>query len=72
MRKQDFCMCENNEADQLHGYCEADQRLCFCYIDSTITLLPKIGRCGGLVVERRTLEREVRGSILTQVAVLYL
>ena len=28
-------------------------------------------RRGGLVVERQTLEREVGGSILTQVAVLY-
>ena len=28
-------------------------------------------RRGGLVVERRTPEREVGGSILTQVAVLY-
>ena len=29
------------------------------------------GRRGGLLVERRTPEREVGGSILTQVAVLY-
>ena len=29
------------------------------------------GRRGGLVVERRTPEREVGGSILTRVAVLY-
>ena len=29
------------------------------------------GRRGGLVVERRTPEQEVGGSILTQVAVLY-
>ena len=36
---------------------------------TVITL--KLGRCGGLVVERRTPEREVGGSILTQVAVLY-
>ena len=26
---------------QLRGFCEADQRLCFPYIDSTIPLLPK-------------------------------
>ena len=30
-----------------------------------------VGRHHGLVVERRTLEREVGGSILTQVPVLY-
>ena len=29
------------------------------------------GRCACLVVERRTPEREVGGSILTQVAMLY-
>ena len=31
-------LCENKDADQLRGDCEADQRLCFCYID-TIPLL---------------------------------
>ena len=41
MRKPAFCLCENKDADQLHGDCEADQRLCFRYIDSTIPLLPK-------------------------------
>ena len=40
MRKPDFCICENKDADQLHSYCEFDQRLCFRYIDSTIALLP--------------------------------
>ena len=39
MRKQDFCICENKDADQLRGNSEADQRLCFCYTDSTIPLL---------------------------------
>ena len=39
MRKPDFCICENKYADQLRGYREADQRLCFRYIDSTIPLL---------------------------------
>ena len=35
-------------------------------------LLPlKIGRPDSLVVEHMTAEREVRGSILTRVAVLY-
>ena len=32
MRKPAFCICENKDADQ---------RLCFCYIASTIPLLPK-------------------------------
>ena len=41
MRKPDFCICENKDADQLRGDREADQRLCFRYIDSTIPLLPK-------------------------------
>ena len=29
MRKSAFCICENKNADQLHGNSEADQRLCF-------------------------------------------
>ena len=37
MRKLAFCICENKDA----GNREADQRLCFRYIDSTIPLLPK-------------------------------
>ena len=41
MRKPAFCICENKDADQLRGNCEADQRLCFRYTDSTILLLPK-------------------------------
>ena len=41
MRKPDFCICENKDADQLRGNREADQGLCFRYIDSTIPLLPK-------------------------------
>ena len=41
MRKSDFCICENKNADQLRGDREADQRLCFRYTDSTIPLLPK-------------------------------
>ena len=36
MRKPDFCLCENKGADQLRSNCEADQRLCFRYSDSTI------------------------------------
>ena len=41
MSKPAFCICENKDADQLRGNREADQRLCFRYIASTIPLLPK-------------------------------
>ena len=41
MRKAAFCICENKEGDQLRGNLEADQHLCFRYIDSTFPLLPK-------------------------------
>ena len=44
VRKLASCICENKDADQLRGYRgnhEADQRLCFLYLDSTIPLLPK-------------------------------
>ena len=41
MRKPYFYICENKDADQLRGNREADQRLCFRYIDSTIPLVPK-------------------------------
>ena len=36
-----FCLCENKGADQLRSNCEADQRLCFRYTDSTLSLLIK-------------------------------
>ena len=44
MRKLAFCLCENKDADQLLGNREdreADQRLCFRYIDSTVPQLSK-------------------------------
>ena len=41
VRKTAFCICENKDADQLRGNREADQRLCFRYIASTIPLLSK-------------------------------
>ena len=41
VRKPAFCIWENKDADQLCGNREADQRLCFRYIDSTIPLLSK-------------------------------
>ena len=33
IRKPTFCICENKDADQLRGDRDADQRLCFRYID---------------------------------------
>ena len=39
IRKPDFRLCENKDADQLRSYCEADQRLCFKHMDSTIPFL---------------------------------
>ena len=41
VRKPDFRICENKDADQLRGYREADQRLWFRYTDSTIPLPSK-------------------------------
>ena len=41
MRKPDFCICKNKDADQLRGKLEADQHLCFRYTDSTVPLLAK-------------------------------
>ena len=35
MRTPAFCICENKNADQLHGFNAADQHLGFSYIDST-------------------------------------
>ena len=36
IRNPAFCICENKDANQFRGDREADQRLCFRYIDSTI------------------------------------
>ena len=41
MEKPTNCICENKGADQLRSNCEADQRLCFRYTDSTIPILLK-------------------------------
>ena len=35
------CICENKDADQLRDNREADQRLCFRYMDTIIPLLAK-------------------------------
>ena len=39
MRKSTKCLGENKGADQLCSNCTADQRLCFRYTGSTISLL---------------------------------
>ena len=41
MGKPTICIGENKGADQLRSNCEADQRLCFRYSDSTNPLLLK-------------------------------
>ena len=40
VREPEFCICENKDADQLRGNCEANRCLCFRFTDSTIPLLP--------------------------------
>ena len=39
--KIDFFICENKDTDQLCNNCTTDQRLCFCFSNSTFALLPK-------------------------------
>ena len=49
VRKLTICIGENKDADQLRGDREAaDQRLCFRYTESTVTLLlnSEISSCG--------------------------
>ena len=41
MRKPSFSICEKKDKDQLRGNREADQHLCFSYIDSTIPLFSR-------------------------------
>ena len=41
MGKAVFCIFKNKDADQLRGNREADQHLCFRYIDRTIPQLSK-------------------------------
>ena len=36
MGKPTICICENKDTDQLRGNREADQRLCFRYLDGTV------------------------------------
>ena len=57
MRKPAFCICENKDADQLRANREADQRLCFRYMDSIIPLFLK-----GIGLQRIFLISEESGS----------
>ena len=41
VRKWDYCLCEIKGAVQLRSNCEADQHLCFRYMDNTIPVLLK-------------------------------
>ena len=41
MGKPAFCICKNEDADQLRDNLAADQHLYFRFIDSAILLLPK-------------------------------
>ena len=38
LNRINVCKCANKGADQLRNYRAADQRLCFCYTDSTVPL----------------------------------
>ena len=55
MGKPTICIGENKGADQLRSYCEADQRLCFSYTDSTspALLIPKVEDSSFLLWEYR-------------------
>ena len=44
MEKPTICIGENKAADKLRGNREADQRLCFRYMDSTLPILLKFLR----------------------------
>ena len=39
MRKPDYCLCEIKGTDRPPSNCEADYRLCFHFMDTTIPLL---------------------------------
>ena len=46
VRKPDFCICENKDADQLRGNREADQRLCFRSTSLIRNFKPLVILCG--------------------------
>ena len=69
MRKPTFCICENKDADQLRGNLEADHRLCFRYIDSTIPLLFKseISQKVGFLMMRLMIMQTTKAQISLQI-----
>ena len=71
MGKPTICIGENKGADQLRGYCEADQRLCFRYRDSTIPLLSKIRNLQPLAYFCDSTGRFVSDLVGTQIAVFF-
>ena len=62
MRRQTICICETKDADQLRGNCEADQRLCFRYMDSTIPLL-SISKISSLLPSSVTVQARLCQSL---------
>ena len=61
MRKPAYLRMRKQWPDQLCGNRTADQRLCFCYIDSTLPLLPISRRARWLNGRALGPEREVKG-----------
>ena len=51
MRKSAFCICENKGVDQLYGNPQLFSAFVFCYIDSTIPLLPKSENLSSVFVQ---------------------
>ena len=58
MRKPDFCLCENEDAGQLHSNWEADQRLCFRDWDSIVPL-PLISKISSFYSSYETVQAEL-------------
>ena len=50
MKKRDYYLCENKDADQLCSNCTADQRLCFRYTGSKFKLLAIFCNCTDRIV----------------------
>ena len=59
MRKRDFCLCENKDADQLRSNCVADQPLCFRYTDSTKISLLLITKISSLYPASMTVQADL-------------
>ena len=55
MRKQDICLRENKDAEQLYSNCTNDQRLLFRYTDNKIIILLK-SKSSSLVYDSVTVQ----------------